>query len=133
MISDNDAVYSMLGDFTSAIVNMLRDQECAFRYLSEANQRQLIEDAQLRVENMIRRCVDLVSANHTTSFSCSLEQVVRKGDRMKITLGANAMDPKVRDLLLFDGVRVQLSLIDADEYMGGDVPAPTPDQPALGV
>lgn len=116
------------GDLTTFVIDQLRNLECAFRYLTEDQQRELITTAQQNVNRAIVNAVRMIASEGRDCIPVQIKKVVNTGTEVQAVAIASRSDPLRNALFDLAGYSAVLVVADASRFMGGDAPKAAPDQ-----
>lgn len=127
------AADTLTGDLATWLIDRLRNLECAFRYLSEDQQREQIVSAKQAVERLVKEAVNIIAADGRSSIPGKCVKVVNDGKKLQAVIEVSTSSEHRHDLLDAVNFPVQMLVADAEKFDGGDVPDPEPDQRGLEV
>lgn len=125
------AADTLTGDIASFLVDFLRQEECAFKYLSEEDQQEKIEQANRAAFNLVERAVNIIAGDGRESIPVSVEKMTHDGKKIQVTLNVNKADEHRHALLDATGFAARLTVADTTKYEGGEGPQADADQPEL--
>lgn len=125
------AADSLAGDLTTFVIDILRNSECAFRYLGETDQRDLIQKASEKVNRAIGDAVRLIASQGQQAVPVTIKKVVNTGSEVQVTAIASRSDPLRGTLFDLAGFGAVIVVADPSRFMGGDLPQETPDEPQM--
>lgn len=133
---DNDTVEliadNLQADLVGWLIDRLRHMECAYRYLTEDQQRTVIREAQYATRSLVEEVVRKVAAEDRQTIVADLKKVTRDADKIVGQLECAKHSEYRHNLVDAVGSQVLIVVADPEQYMGGDMPEPDPDQPDLG-
>lgn len=112
----------------SFLVDRLKQFETPFKRMSEAEQRAVIHDAQEAARHYLQSVVKRLAADGRQTIEAEMAKVVNDGKRLQGTLECKTDDQYRHALLDSVGTTVLLVVADAEQYTGGELPEPDPDQ-----
>lgn len=119
---------NLQADIVGFIVDRMRQMECAYRYMTEDQQRDLIQDARVAARALIEEVVRTVASEERLTITAELAKVVNDGKKIVGTLECSKADEHRHSLFDSVGSAVLIVVADPEEYMGGEMPEPDPDQ-----
>lgn len=122
------AAATLTGDIASFLIDRLRHYDVPFKHMSEDQQETAIFTANEAATHLVRQAVGIIAANGRESSPVSIEKVVSDGKKIQATLTIPIHDERRFALLDAVGSRGVLIVADADDYEGGELPKPEPDQ-----
>lgn len=129
---DGLAVETMRGDLVSACIDELKAAPDCWQRMSERDQDECIRRITDRVGSLIERAVRLIASDGREVITAELEQITAK-DGIKAVCTLAKHDPNRHALLDSVGKAVLIVVADAQQFMGGELPAPDPEQQPLPV
>lgn len=115
------------GDLVSHIIDFQRQEKKAWDELSEAQQKDRIQMAEIFAEDAIRKMVRTIASENRAVIQATVEQVVVK-DGIKAVLTLSKSSEHRYELMDAQGDDVLLVVANSDKFMGGEMPQPDPDQ-----
>ena len=125
------AADTLTGDITGFLVDHLRQSECAYRYMPEDQQREIISKAKRAAENLVKEAVAVIAADGRDTIPVRIKKVENDGAKIKCTIEADPEDQRRHPLFDAAGHAAHLTVADVEKYEGGAEPKPDPDQPGL--
>ena len=122
---------TLSGDITSWLVDRIRTMECAYRYLSEKDQRDLIREASDAALRLVSQVVRTVAAAGSDPLPVTVKKVVNTGDEIQATIVCGRTAEQRHALFDAAGFSAVLTIADPERFTGGVVPQPTTDTPKL--
>lgn len=122
---------NLKGDYVTAICDRFRHAPKTWQEMSEDEQKSYIAGLSEHAENLIRQVVRTVAKNGRTVIEARLEKVTVK-DGIKGEVSVSQFNPDRH--ALFDSVGDAIMVVvagSAEDYDGGDMPQPDPDQPDM--
>lgn len=119
------------GNYITAICDRFRQAPKTWQEMSEDEQKTYIAGLSEHTENLIRQVVRTVARNGRTVIEARLEKVTVK-DGIKGEVSVSQFNPDRH--ALFDSVGDAIMVVvagSAEDYEGGDMPQPDPDQPDM--
>lgn len=124
---------TLTGDIASWLIDRLREYECAYRYMSEDQQKTVIAEAKMAAENMVHVACGIMAADGRDTIPVSVKKVVNDGDKIQVTIEASKFSEQRHALFDAAGCAAHLTVIDSEKYQGGEGPKPEPDQRDMGL
>lgn len=125
------AVGTLKGDIRDWLLDRLKQQQKPWEQMSEAEQADLIAQAEMAAGDMVRRAVRMIAAEGRKVIVAQLEQVTVK-DGIKAVVTLSKHDACRHDLVDAQGKDVLIVVADAGDYMGAKGEAvPDADSPGL--
>lgn len=121
---------TMLGDFVQTVVEELKAAPDVWQKLSEDAQADVIERVETQCRRLIESAVNAIVSEGRIVIVAELEQITSK-DEIKAVCKLRKSDPNRHHLLDSVGTAILMVVANSDEFMGGDVPKPDPNQAAL--
>lgn len=122
---------NLQADIVGWLVDRLRNLECAYRYLSEDDQKDIIASAQAATRLLIEEVVRKVAAEERQTIVADLKKVTRDADKIVGQLECSKQSEYRHNLVDAVGSQVLIVVADPEGYMGGEMPEPDPDEPTL--
>lgn len=126
------AAATMRGELITACIDELKAAPDCWQKMCARQQDETIERISLRVGELIAGAVQIIAADGREVITAELEQITAK-DGIKAVCTLAKHDPNRHALLDSVGKAVLIVVADAQQFMGGDVPEPDPDQLSLPV
>lgn len=123
MTADN-----LAGDLAGFLIDHLRHMECAYRYLNEDDQKDVIRKAKRAAHSTIEQVVKVIAAKGFDTIPVILGKAENNGKIIKVVMEASITDEHAPLLLMAAGQPAKLTIADDEEFKGGDEPQPDPDQ-----
>lgn len=125
------AAETMTGDLLAALVDEFKVAPDVWQKLPEHQQENLIYRLQQRIQDNVRKAVEIIASANRPTIIATVESVTVK-DGIKAVLTLPKSDAQRHELFDAAGLSVLLIVGGASEYYGGaDKVKPDPDQPAL--
>ena len=121
----------LVGNIASFMVDRIRDN-AGFKFMPEAQQKEAIDEAKASAVDLVDRAVELIAAADKTVVKVELKKIVSTGKKVTGTIEASSKDEHIAELVGAAGGWVFVTLADAEQFKGGTVPDPEPDQRELG-
>ncbi|MDQ3039840.1 MAG: hypothetical protein M3Q51_04475 [Pseudomonadota bacterium] len=123
---------TMLGELVSTCMDEIRHAPDIWQKLGEQTQDDVIKRVTSRCGDAIRQAVYLIAAEGRDVITADLEQITAK-DGIKAVCVLSKNDPNRHQLLDAVGKPVLIVVASSQEFMGGEIPAPEPDQQGLPI
>lgn len=121
-------VTSLKGDYCRAVCDWFRQAPKTWQEMSEDEQKEFIARLSEHTENLIGKAIHAIARQGRTVITAQLDQVtIKDGIKGVVSLSKSAEDRHA----LFDAQGSCVLLVVAGEkedYTGGDMPQPEPDQ-----
>lgn len=121
----------LTGNVASFLIDRLRTQESAYRYMSEDMQKEVIADAGRAAEHLVQSVVRLIASAGRETIPVKIKKVENDGDKIKVTIEASKMDAHRHALFDAAGAFAHITVADHEKYQGGEAPQPDSDQRTL--
>ena len=119
------------GNITGWLIDRLRSYECAYRYMTEDQQKTVINEATMAGGNLVRDVVRLIAGHGRETIPVKIKKVENDGEKIKVTIEGNNADENRHALFDAAGAFARIIVADAEKFIGGDQPEPEPDQREL--
>jgi hypothetical protein len=113
---------TLTGDLRDAILQIVQAQKKPWAQLSEQEQTIVVNNVQQRVEHMVTKVVDIISADGRKMIIAKLDSITVK-DGFKAVLSLSKYSEMAHDLVDSQGSLVALVVADREAYTGEKAPA----------
>jgi hypothetical protein len=127
------AAETLAGDVQSFLVDRLRQFDLPFQRMSAERQADEIERARSAAALLVRRACAIIAADGRETIPVTVIKVANDSKAIRIMLTADKHDELRHVLFDAAGDVGHLTVADPGRYMGGEAPAPEPDQRELDV
>lgn len=122
---------NLKGDYCRAVCDWFRNAPKTWAEMSEDEQKEFIARLSEHTENLIGQAIRAIARQGRTVITAQLDQVtIKDGIKGVVSMSKSAEDRHA----LFDAQGQSVLLVvagSADDYAGGDMPQPDPDQPDM--
>lgn len=118
---------TMLGDLVRILVDEFKGAPDVWQKMSEDGRDDLIKRVTSQVGDAVREAVQFIAADGREVITAELEQITAK-DGIKAVCTLAKHDPNRHALLDSVGKAVLIVVADANQFLGGEIPAADPNQ-----
>ncbi|GAA0623457.1 hypothetical protein [Thalassospira tepidiphila] len=124
-------VETLKGDYSRAVCDWFRNAPKTWQEMSEDEQKEFIARLSEHTENLIGQAIRAIARQGRTVIEAKLDQVtIKDGIKGVVTMSQHAEDRHA----LYDAQGLPVLIVVAgskNQYTGGDMPQPEPDQPDM--